>query len=570
MYRTVAQLDSLSNLVATWFPGYFTRFALPEASVQGRPVFALRLRAGGGGGERRGVLLVGGTHARELMNPDAIIELAVDLFVSHANGTDVVYGGKRWPASDIKLILESLDLWLVPCMNPDGRVHSMTVEAMWRKNRRDNPGTACDGVDLNRNSDVLWGVTQGQTSCSPCSDVYAGQSAFSEPETRNIKHLLDTRRIDCFADVHSYSELILWPWGHAPSQTVDPSKRFTTLASGTCAGIPVSGYQEYISTQDQQRFQTVGSRIRDAIAAVRGRSYTNQPSVALYPTTGTQSDYAYSRHIANSSLRKTYGYTFETGPFTGSAESSFQPADPTLVKRDAKSGMISLMQQCICAIELIGSQVFSADTEVDALRRVRDELLATTDAGREWISLFERVQTPLLGALMGDEKLLAEASKLLKRAAAVTSNDAETLTDGDVDRGIRVVRALGEKPEGADVRRDLRAVEGQLESFRGQRMQGAIERLMSEKPDARTSAAAKPATKKSEPATKKSTAKKTTTKKTKPATKKTAAKKASAAKPATTKTAAKKTTTKKTTAAKPATKKSATKKASARRRRKST
>ena len=48
MYRTVAQLDSLSSLLATWFPAYFTRFSLPEASVQGRPVFALRLRAGGG------------------------------------------------------------------------------------------------------------------------------------------------------------------------------------------------------------------------------------------------------------------------------------------------------------------------------------------------------------------------------------------------------------------------------------------------------------------------------------------------------------------------------------------
>jgi hypothetical protein len=340
--------------------------------------------------------------------------------------------------------------------------------------------------------------------------VYAGPSAFSEPETRNIKHLLDTRRIDCFADVHSYSELILWPWGHAPSQTVDPSRRFTTLASGTCSGIPVAGYQEYISTRDQERFQTVGSRIRDAIAAVRGRSYTNQPGVALYPTTGTQSDYAYSRHIATSSLRKTYGFTFETGPFTGSAESSFQPADPTLVKRDAKSGMISLMQQSICAIELIGSEVFSADTELDGLRRVRDELLATTDAGREWISLFERVQTPLLGALMGDEKLLAEASELLKRAAAVTSDDAEALTDEDVDSGIRVVRALGRKPA-ADVRRDLRAVEGQLESLRGQRMQGAVERLMSEKPHARRTAAKKSAARKA--ATKKTAAAKTATKK---------------------------------------------------------
>ena len=176
--------------------------------MQGRPVFALRLRAGTGP-ERRGVLLVGGTHARELMNPDAIVELAVDLFVSYVNGSDLVYGGRRWPAADIKLILEALDIWMVPCMNPDGRVHVMTVDGMWRKNRATNAGTSCIGVDPNRNADFMWGVTQGQSSCQPCTDIYVGPSAFSEPETRNVKHLLDTHRVDTFADVHSYSELIL-------------------------------------------------------------------------------------------------------------------------------------------------------------------------------------------------------------------------------------------------------------------------------------------------------------------------------------------------------------------------
>ena len=354
----------------------------------------LRMRAGGGE-DRRGVLLVGGTHARELMNPDAIVELAVDLLVSHANGTDIVYGGRTWPADDVRLILETLDLWLLPCLNPDGRHHVMTVDDLWRKNRRDNPGTTCDGVDLNRNLDLLWGVTEGQTSCSPCSDVFCGSSAFSEPETRNVKDLLDTRRIDCFADVHSYSELILYPWGHAPTQTVDPTKRFTGLPSGTCAPIGQPGYAEYMTPQDLQRFQTVGQRIVDAIAAVRGRVYTSQAGVGLYPTTGTHSDYVYSRHIADPSLRKTYGYTFETGPWVGNVRESFHPADPTPIKTDAKSGMLALAQQCICAIELIGTRLLKRDTEVAALRRVRDDLLATTEAGRDWIALFERVQSRL-------------------------------------------------------------------------------------------------------------------------------------------------------------------------------
>ena len=118
--------------------------------------------------------------------------------------------------------------------------------------------------------------------------------------------------------------------------------------------------------------------------------------------------------------------------------------------------MIALMQQCICAIELIGVRFFRADTEVNALRTVRDRLLATTDAGREWIALFERVQLPLLGALLGDEKLLSEAAELVKRAASLARNDKAKLTDDDVDPGIRLVRALAKKADTPGARRDLR------------------------------------------------------------------------------------------------------------------
>ncbi|CAM5269021.1 M14 family zinc carboxypeptidase [Streptomyces hirsutus] len=117
MYRTVPQLDSVTSLLATWFPQLCTRTQLPEPSVEGRPVFALRLRAGEGG-DRRGVLFVGGTHARELMNPDALVELAVDLVVSCLKGTDVVYGGRTWTAQEVKLILESLDLSVRALLQP--------------------------------------------------------------------------------------------------------------------------------------------------------------------------------------------------------------------------------------------------------------------------------------------------------------------------------------------------------------------------------------------------------------------------------------------------------------------
>lgn len=482
MYRTVAQIDSATSILSSWFPQIFTRVQLPEPSVQGRPVFALRMRAGGGNA-RRAVLIVGGTHARELMNPDAIIELAIDLLLSYSNGTDIRYGGKTFTADDVKLILEAMDIWLLPCVNPDGRHHVMTVDDMWRKNRRDNASSPCDGVDLNRNSDVVWGVAQGQTSCSPCSDVYCGPSAFSEPETRNVKHVLDAERVVSFVDVHSFSELVLFPWGHARTQSTDPTQRFTGLTTGTCtASIPAS-YSEYMPPRDVQRFQTVAGRIVADIAAVRGRHYTPKTSFGLYATTGTQSDYAYSRHIANPSLNKTYGFTFETGPsIPGNAPESFHPADPTLIKRDAKAAMLALMQQSVCAIELIGTRLFDSGSSVATLRTVRDKLLASTAAGREWIALFERAQFALLSSAMRDAKLLATAGDLIQLMARAVDDQDAVFAEADAKRANALLKKLRAKLKIRALKDDLDAIGERIEQLSGRRMQQVVESLMRHKP----------------------------------------------------------------------------------------
>ena len=113
MYRTVSQLDSVMGLLAAFFPDLCSRVELPNRSIQGRPIYALRMRAGGGLA-RRGVLLVGGMHARELMNPDAIVELMLDLALSYLNETGRSYGGASWSALDVKIMLETLDIWILP------------------------------------------------------------------------------------------------------------------------------------------------------------------------------------------------------------------------------------------------------------------------------------------------------------------------------------------------------------------------------------------------------------------------------------------------------------------------
>lgn len=467
MYRTVAQLDSVMHILASFFPDLCTRAEMPNRSIEGRPIYALRIRAGSSQ-NRRGILIIGGMHARELMNPDAIADLQLDLVTAYLNETGITLGGRSWSESEIKTMLEALDIWLLPCANPDGREHVLTVDDLWRKNRRDNPDTTCKGVDVNRNCDIVWGVTTVNTSCNPCVISYLGSDRFSEPESRNIRDLCDAQRIDVLLDVHSFSELVLIPWGHAPTQTTDPSQRFMGLATGTCGPLNPPGHQEYMLPQDQLRFQRVARQIVDDIRAVRGRYYTPQSSHNLYATTGTSTDYAYSRHIANSGLRKTYGFAFETGPPVFNADGmlnereSFHPADPTLIKRDTKAGIISLMQQSICAIELIGATLAESARGLERMRDVRDWRLVTTNGGRKLIALFERLQFPLLSLILADEALTKEAMSLLEISMKLLEHDETVLTASEVERGLAFVDSLAARTTSKNIRHDLGTVRQQL------------------------------------------------------------------------------------------------------------
>ena len=74
-----------------------------------------------------------------------------------------------------------------------------------------------------------------------------------------------------------------------------------------------AGYREYIPAFDLDWYLITGARIRDAIAAARGRTYILQQSIGLYPTSGTSDDYAYSRTFVDSQKRKVRGFTLETG-----------------------------------------------------------------------------------------------------------------------------------------------------------------------------------------------------------------------------------------------------------------
>jgi len=152
----------------------------------------------GGCGNKPAIWIDGGIHAREWVSPAAVTFMMKELVENDPAHTDLT---------------ENLDWYILPVLNPDGYAHTLE-DRLWRKTMSGNDGTnACYGTDANRNWGYQWNT--GGSSNNPCSDTYMGPSAFSEVENRNVRDFLWERKdnIKFFNTLHSYSQLVLLPWG---------------------------------------------------------------------------------------------------------------------------------------------------------------------------------------------------------------------------------------------------------------------------------------------------------------------------------------------------------------------
>ncbi|MCH9681716.1 MAG: M14 family metallocarboxypeptidase [Deltaproteobacteria bacterium] len=164
-------------------------------SLEGREIRALRLNSPAATG--KAAMIISGTmHAREWLSPMTVMCIAETLVNDY--GAD----------SDTTSLLDALDLVIVPVLNPDGYVYSWQAERYWRKNRRGGYG-----VDLNRNWDYQWGG-QGASN-NPNDENFHGEGPLSEPESQALASYIEGfDHAVAHLDFHSYSELILYPWGY--------------------------------------------------------------------------------------------------------------------------------------------------------------------------------------------------------------------------------------------------------------------------------------------------------------------------------------------------------------------
>lgn len=234
-------------------------------SNEGREIWAMRISGQLGQADTLpAAIFMGGHHAREHLS----IELPI-FYIDYLL-TEYAKGNPR-----IQRLVNSRDIHIIPMVNPDGAEYDISTGSYksWRKNRaRNNNGTY--GVDLNRNYGFGWGG-QG-ASTSPSSDTFRGPAAFSEPETQAIKKYVESHEnITVLLSFHTYSQLILYPYGHIYGD------------------IPVA--------RDRQVHEVMAKKM------AQWNGYTPQKSSALYLASGDTTDWSYGE-------LKIISFTFELDP----------------------------------------------------------------------------------------------------------------------------------------------------------------------------------------------------------------------------------------------------------------
>ncbi|MGH3624665.1 MAG: M14 family metallopeptidase [Sciscionella sp.] len=231
------------------------------------------------------VLFTCNQHAREHLTTEMCLHLVKRFTDGYGNDPAVTD------------IVNSHEIYLIPNMNPDGSEFDISGGKYhaWRKNRQPNADSSAIGTDLNRNWGYKWGCCNG-SSTSPANETYRGSSAFSAPETKAVADFVDSRvvggvqQIKATIDFHTYSELVLWPFGYTTSRTADG-----------------------LDAEQAARFEDIGRRM----AATNG--YTPEQSSALYITDGDITDWAWGAN-------RILSFAFEMYPTENGAEGFYPPA----------------------------------------------------------------------------------------------------------------------------------------------------------------------------------------------------------------------------------------------------
>jgi hypothetical protein len=214
--------------------------------------------------------------------------------------------------------------------------------------------------------------------------------------------------------------------------------------------------------------------MRDGIAAVRGHVYTVQQSIALYPTSGTTHDYAYSRKFIDTGRRRILGFTLETAR-------EFQPGDveKDSVITETSAGLMECLLETLCPAEVIEA-LLDALFPLSAMRMVRDRDMLATASGKRYERMFRAHSLELIALVASDKDALKAGASLLKVAgrfvADGTKPSKRKITKKDMSE-VAEVLAVFRRRAGRALKASIDRALADMKRLEGQTLAGVFKTL---------------------------------------------------------------------------------------------
>ena len=312
-YETVEESYAIAEQLARDYPDYASWQPIGPAWAKsnGRPgydLYVLKLSKKNAVPDKPVLLINSAIHAREYATAPLMLAFAKSLLEGLGSNADA-----DW-------ILEQQEIHLLLQSNPEGRKIAERG-VLWRKNIND---TSCStgnfGVDLNRNFSFGWNGAPGGSSGNSCDLTYRGGSAGSEPETQALQQYArsvfkDNRgplRTDAapattpgiHLDIHSFSELVLWPWG----ENATPAPNGQALQT---LGRKLAWFNDYFPTQSIGLYPTDGTSDGVSYGELGVAAFTFELGTAFF-----QSCAVYQNQVLPDNLKALwYAARVSAGPY---------------------------------------------------------------------------------------------------------------------------------------------------------------------------------------------------------------------------------------------------------------
>jgi len=252
-YHPADEIDEWIDMVAAEVP-YVTKFQI-GVTYEGRTMWALKIQKDPTI-KKPTIYLDALIHCREWIGTAATVWMFAQVFSDPA----------------LSYLTDNADWYYIPMINKDGYVHTWTDlpnNRLWRKTRSKGvnleKSDLCQGVDANRNWPAQTWAGDG-ASGNPCDITYYGPGPASESEVRHLTYFIQSMNdtITAVVSVHSYSQLILWPFNYA----------------------------EGVYPPNKEEHDTLGQAMADAMYTVEGKTYVQgQGAEVIYVCSGVTTDW---------------------------------------------------------------------------------------------------------------------------------------------------------------------------------------------------------------------------------------------------------------------------------------